>query len=312
MGRYLFKRILWIIPVILGVAVLIFTIMFFTPGDPVKIMLGSDATVEAIAETRHNMGLDRSFLAQLGDFLYQIFFRLNLGNSYYSSRSVMVELLRRFPYTCLLAGSSMLISLLVGIPIGVLGAVKQGSFRDRGTMVLALVGVSMPQFWIGLLLVLLFALKLGVLPASGIGGIQHLILPITANCLGGIAGMARQTRSSMLEVIRSDYVTTAKAKGVSENARIYHHALPNALLPVVTVAGASFGRSLGGTVVIETVFSIPGIGMYMINGINNRDLPIVRGSVVFLAITFSIIMLLVDIAYAYIDPRIKARYTKRK
>ena len=310
MAKYVAKRILWMIPVVLGVAILIFSIMFFTPGDPAKIILGNDATEESIAQLRHTMKLDQPYMIQLGNYLKQTFLDFDFGKSYYTSKPVFSEIMERFPYTLLLAASAILISLLVGIPLGTIAAVNQNKLGDRASMIVALLGVSMPQFWVGLLLVLLVSLKWKLLPASGIGGMEYFILPILANSLGGVASMARQTRSSMLEVIRSDYITTARAKGVSRFSTIFGHALPNALIPVITVAGTSFGRSLGGTVVIETVFSIPGIGYYMINGINNRDLPIIRGSVVFLAVTFSVVMLLVDLLYAFIDPRIKSQYER--
>jgi len=179
-------------------------------------------------------------------------------------------------------------------------------------MFLALFGVSMPSFWMGLMLVLLFSLKLGWLPASGIGGIHYFILPAIANSFGGIATQARQTRSSMLEVIRSDYISTARGKGLSEAAVIYKHALPNALIPVITLAGTQFGMMLGGTLVIETVFSIPGVGSYMIGAVNNRDYPVVQGCVIFLAITFSLMMLIVDLLYAFVNPRIRAQYAGKK
>lgn len=296
------------IPVVLGVAILIFTILHFTPGDPTDLILGKDSTEEAREMLRTSMGLDKPFVMQMLNYLKDTFLRFDLGSSYYTGKAVIDEILFRFPYTFLLAFSSMVISVLVGIPLGVIAAVKQNKLGDRISMIIALLGVSMPQFWVGLLLVLLFALHLRILPPSGIGGPQYFILPILANAFGGVAAMARQGRSSMLEVIRSDYVSTARAKGVSKWKTVIRHALPNALIPVITVAGTSFGRSLGGTIIIESVFSIPGIGAYMLSGINNRDYPIVQGCVVFLAVTFSVIMLLVDLMYAFVDPRIKASY----
>lgn len=308
MGRYIIKRILWMIPVIVGVATVIFTILYFTPGEPATMILGSNATVNDINELRETMGLNRPFLVQLLDFMKQIFFEFDLGRSYFTSKSISHEIISRMPHTFLLALGSMVLSCAIGIPLGITAAVNQNKLTDRLSMVIALAGISMPQFWIGLLLVLVFALKLGWLPASGVGSAANYVLPIIATSFGGIATQARLVRSSMLEVIRSDFVTTARAKGVSKMSAIYKHALPNALIPVITQAGTSFGKMLGGTIVIETVFSIPGIGLYTINAINNRDYPVVRGSVVFLAITFSIIILLVDLIYAFVDPRIKAQY----
>lgn len=308
MGKYIVKRLLWMIPVVLGVAVLIFTILYFTPGDPAVMILGSTATVEDLEAFRESMGLNRPFFVQLAEYLKQVFLHFDLGVSYFTSKSISGEILSRLPHTFILALGSMIISCVIGIPLGITAAVNQNKMTDRLSMLIALAGISMPQFWVGLLLVLLFSLKLGILPASGVGSFSHYMIPVVATSFGGIATQARLVRSSMLDVVRADYVTTARSKGVSRFAAIYRHALPNALIPVITQAGTSFGKMLGGTIVIETVFSIPGIGLYMINAINNRDYPVVRGSVVFLAITFSLIILLVDLIYAFVDPRIKAQY----
>jgi len=300
------------IPVVVGVAVLIFSILYFTPGDPATMILGSNATVDDITALRQRMGLNDSYIVQLGRFLKQTFLRFDFGVSYFTSKSISKEILSRFPHTFLLALGSMILSCLIGIPLGITAAVHQNKLSDRVSMLVALAGISMPQFWVGLLLVLLFSLKLGLLPAAGIEGPSSYIIPIIATSFGGIATQARLVRSSMLDVIHSDYVTTARAKGVNKTATIYKHALPNALIPVITQAGNSFGKMLGGTIIIESVFSIPGIGLYMINAINNRDYPVVRGSVVFLAITFSFVILLVDLIYAFIDPRIKAQYENKR
>lgn len=308
MIRYIIKRLLWMIPVVLGVAVLIFTIMYFTPGDPAKFVLGTEATVAELDAWRTEHGLNDPYFKQLMNYLLNIFFRFDLGNSYVFNTPVIGELMIRLPRTLTLGFLCMLLQILIGIPLGVTAAVHQNGTADRACMLLALLGVSVPQFWLGLLLVLLFALKLNILPAYGIGGIQYYILPCIANAFGGIASQARQTRSSMLEVIRSDYVATARAKGLQERDIIWKHVLPNALIPVITVLGNGFAMMLGGAVVIESVFSIPGIGTYMTSAIANRDYPIVRGSVVLLAIAFSFIMLVVDLVYAYVDPRIKAQY----
>lgn len=294
--------------VVLGVAVLIFTIMYFTPGDPAQIILGSSATQEQLDAMRESMGLNRPFLQQLGSFLYDTFIRLDLGTSYISSRSITEEILYRLPYTLLLAVLVMILTTIVGVPLGIVAAVHQDRWQDTASITFSLLGVSIPGFWLSLMLVLVFSVQLGLLPAYGIGGWQYYILPVVGTALSGVAVNARQTRSAMLDVIRSDYVTTAKAKGVSERDVIYKHALPNALIPIITVIGGSFAASLGGTVIAESIFSIPGIGLYMTNAINNRDYPAVRGSVIILAIFFSLVMLLVDLIYAYVDPRIKAQY----
>jgi peptide/nickel transport system permease protein len=202
--------------------------------------------------------------------------------------------------------------MFIGVPLGVNAAVHQGGMWDSVSMVVALAGVSMPAFWVALLLILLFSLHLGWLPSVGYISVKHYILPCIANSFSSLAMQARQTRSSMLEVIRSDYITTARAKGLPERTVVFGHALPNAIIPVLTIAGTNFGKMLGGTVVVETIFSIPGIGSYMISGVNGRDYPVVQGSVIFLAIMFSLIMLLVDLLYAAVDPRIKAQYFRKK
>lgn len=309
MWKYVLKRLVMMIVVVLGVAVLIFTIMYFTPGDPAQIILGSSATKEQIDALHETMGLDRSFPEQLGSFLYHTFVKFDLGTSYISGRSITGEILYRLPYTLLLAVLVMVLSTILGVPLGIVAAVHQDGWQDTAAIAFSLLGVSVPGFWLALMLVLVFSVELGILPAYGIGGWQYYILPAVSTALSGLAINARQTRSAMLDVISSDYVTTAKAKGVSERDVIYRHALPNALIPIITVIGGSFAASLGGTVIAESIFTIPGIGLYMTNAISNRDYPAVRGSVVILAVFFSLVMLLVDLIYAFIDPRIKAQYS---
>lgn len=241
-------------------------------------------------------------------YLNQVFLHFDLGTSYFQNQSVMSGILYRLPYTFTIALICMLLQILIGTPLGITAAVHQNGIADRICMVIALAGVSIPGFWLAMMLVLFFSVQLGWLPPYGVGGIQYFILPCIANAFAGIASQARQTRSSMLEVIRSDYIVTARAKGLSERDILYKHALPNALIPIITVVGNGMGMMLGGTVVIESVFSIPGIGMYTTSAINNRDYPIVMGGVLFLGAVFSLIMLLVDIIYAFVDPRIKAQY----
>lgn len=309
MLRYIGKRLLQMIPVLLAVAILTFTLMYFVPGDPVKIMLGDSATPEQYAAVRANLGLDQPYLVRLWNYLIGIL-HLDFGSSYMQGSSVAKELLKRFPRTFTLSSLSILFTITFGIPIGIQCAIKANKISDKIWMFLTMLGNSMPGFWLALLLVLLFSVKLGWLPSNGIGGIKYYILPVVANSIGSLADIARQTRSSMLEVIRSDYVVTARAKGLSERIVIWRHALPNALIPIITICGSRFGFMLGGTVIIETVFSIPGIGTYMVNGINSRDYPIVQGSIIYIAFIFAFIMLLTDLIYAYVDPRIKAQYMK--
>lgn len=308
MIKYIIKRLLLMIPVVLGVTILIFAIMYFTPGDPAQIALGPNATAAEVAAKRVELGLDDPFFIRLGRYLKDVYLHFDLGNSYLTGKAVASELMERFPRTALISVLCMLISIAIGIPLGINAAIHQDGLWDRLSMFVALFGVSIPNFWLALMLVIVFALKLGILPAYGLDGLQYYILPCVSLSFGGIAQQARQTRSSMLEVVRSDYIVTARAKGLSEWSVILKHALPNALIPVITVAGTQFGYMLGGALVIETVFSIPGIGMYLINGISSRDYMVVQGCVVVLAIAFSFVMLGVDLIYAFVDPRIKSMY----
>jgi len=312
MIRYIIKRVLLMIPVILGVTWIIFTIMHFTPGDPAVIILGTEVSEDLLEAKRVELGLNRSYLAQFLDYLKDVFLHFDLGTSYVNGKSVSAEIFQRFPYTFRVASLSVCISLLIGIPLGVVAAVNQYSWKDNASMTVALVGISMPGFWVGQMLSLLFALTLGWLPASGVGGPQYYILPCLAIGLSGCASIARQTRSSMLEVIRQDYIVTARAKGVIENKVIYGHGLRNALIPVITQAGSSFGIQLGGALVSETVFSIPGLGTYMMTAISSRDYPAIQGAVIYVAIIFGLVMLVVDLLYAFIDPRIKAQYSGKR
>ncbi|HWQ47166.1 MAG TPA: ABC transporter permease [Longilinea sp.] len=312
MGRYILKRLLWMIPVVLGVTILVFTIMYFIPGDPVRMMLGVEATPADIAARRQELGLNDPYLIRLGRFVGDIVLHFDFGESWVYHTPVTTELLNRLPRTLTIAAICILLQILIGIPLGIIAAVNQNGWGDRISMFIALFGISMPNFWIALMLVLFFSVQLGWLPPFGIGGIQYYILPCIANAFPGIATQARQTRSSMLEVIRSDYITTARAKGMSELRILFKHALPNALLPVITIIGNGMGMLLAGTVVIESIFAIPGVGMYLVGGINARDYNIVQSSVIFLAMAFTFVMLLVDLAYAFIDPRIKAQFAGKK
>lgn len=312
MSRYIYKRLLLMIPVVIMVAVLIFTIMYFTPGDPAIIILGPNASLEQLAAKRAELGIDQPYLVQLWNYLKNVFIRFDFGNSFINGRSVSSQIMERFPRTLMIAALSVLLSIVAGVPLGIVASVHQYTWKDNASMFAALIAASMPGFWIAQMMSLLFALKLGWLPATGIDSWKCYILSVVANAIGGIASMARQTRSSMLEVIREDYITTARAKGQIERKVIYHHALRNALIPIVTCAGGAFGFQLGGALVVETVFSIPGLGKYMMDAINQRDYPSIRGTVIFLAIAFSIVMLAVDIMYAFIDPRIKGQYQSKK
>lgn len=305
MLRYIVRRVLFLIPVLLGVAFCVFTLLYLTPGDPARMVLGDMATDEAIKEFRDKEGLNDPYLVQFGNYVWKAI-NGDIGRSYSSRRPVMKELLTAFPYTLKLSAFAMIIAILIGIPCGIISAIKQYSWFDTITMIFAMVGLSMPVFWLGLLLILLFSVHLRWLPSSGFSTFKAMILPSVALAAQSISMVTRMTRSSMLEVVRADYIRTARAKGQKESVVIWVHALRNALIPVVTLCGLQFGSLLSGAILTETVFAVPGVGQLMIRAIMARDYPMVQGGVLFVAIAFSIVNLLVDLLYAYIDPRIKA------
>lgn len=306
--QYIVKRILWLIPILLGVTFVVFTIMYLSPGDPVTMMLGEGASPEAYEALREQMGLNRSFIEQFFSYVKQVFIDFDLGRSYVSKRVVLDEILVRMPNTIKLASWSILFASLIGIPMGVISATRPYSKTDNVVMFISLIGVSMPTFWQALLLIILFTSTLGWLPASGFTTWQQMIMPVFALATSSIGTIARITRSSMMDVLDQDYIRTAHAKGVKEGKVTFHHALRNALIPVVTVIGLQFGALLGGAVLTETIFSINGLGTMMVNAIRTRDTMIVQGGVLFIAFVFTIVNLCVDILYAYIDPRIRSQY----
>ncbi|MDR1967010.1 MAG: ABC transporter permease [Synergistaceae bacterium] len=308
MVKYVLKRILYLIPVLAGVALIVFTLLYITPGDPAKMMLGERAGEEALRQFRQENGLDRPFFIQFGNFLLKAVTRGDVGKSYITKRPVTEEIMEAFPQTLKLAGYSMLIALCVGIPFGIISAIKQYSMFDTTVIILAMIGISMPAFWLGLLLILLFSVNLGWLPSSGFESFRAMILPSVTLSTGSIAMLTRMTRSCMLEVVRQDYIRTARTKGQKERVVIVKHALGNALIPVITVSGLQFGYLLGGAMLTETIFSIPGVGRLMVNAIMMRDFPVVQGGVLFVALAFSVVNLLVDLLYGYVDPRIRADY----
>jgi peptide/nickel transport system permease protein len=293
------------IPVVLGVTILVFTIMYFIPGDPVKMMLGSDASVAQIVALRQKLGLNDPYLVRLGKFIGGIVFHFDFGNSWVYNTPVTVELLHRFPRTLTIAAICMALQIFVGIPLGIIAAVDQNGIGDRIAMFIALFGISLPNFWIAMMLVLLFSVKLGWLPPYGIAGFKYYILPCVANAFPGIATQARQTRSSMLEVIRSDYITTARAKGLDERTILWRHALKNALLPMITITTFQCAAIIMGNIFIETVFSWPGIGFLTTQALTNRDLPLLEGIFLLDSLITIGAMLLADILSSVIDPRIR-------
>lgn len=284
-----------------------FTIMSLTPGDPAQLILGESAEPSAVLKLREEMGLNDPFIIQYLRFVKNAVMG-DFGRSYTTNREVFSEIFSRFPNTLVLAVIGIMISVLIGIPVGIISATRQYSILDSVSMVIALLGVSMPVFWLGLMLILTFSVKLGLLPSGGFEGIQSVILPSVTLGVGSAAIITRMTRSSMLEVIRQDYIRTARAKGVVEKVVINRHALKNALIPIITVIGLQFGGLLGGAVLTESVYSWPGVGRLMVDAIRQKDTPTVLAAVVFLAAVFSVVNLLVDILYAYVDPRIKSQY----
>ena len=312
MGRYILKRLLQMIIVVLGVLVIVFFLQEITPGDPVDSILGTTATPEMRAAKRIELELDKPVLYRFGKFVYNFVIHGDLGNSYSTKQPVMNELLLKWPVTFKLAIGSIFVALLVGLPLGIISAVKQNTVIDYICRVFSLAAVSMPQFWLALVFIMWFAVQAKLLPVAGISNPLGWIMPIVVCGLCSSANVVRITRSSMLDVVRQDYMNTARAKGTGETVIIIKHGLRNALIPIVTTVGTQFGAMLGGSIAIESVFAVPGLGKYMVDALNNRDYTAVQGGVLLIAITFSVMNLLVDIAYAFIDPRIKASYERPK
>ena len=310
MGKFILKRLLYMIPVLLGVAFLVFAILSLTPGDPGTIILGITAKPEDIASLNEQFGYNKPFLIRFFSYIKDIVLHFNLGVSYQTREPVINDIMAKFPNTLKLTIFSMSLSAIIGISFGIISAVKQYSALDHICVVTALVFACIPGFWLGLMLMMLFSLKLGWLPSYGAERLKNFILPTLTVSMTSAAGLLRLTRSAMLETIRQEYIRTAKAKGASKKRIIIKHALRNALMPVVTTLGTSFGASLGGAIIAETVFAMPGMGTLITTAIRQKDIPMVMGSTLFLAVLFSLIILLVDILYAVIDPRIMDKYKK--
>lgn len=291
------------VPVLIGVSVIVFSLVRLIPGDPAELLLGEDYTQEAAEELRAEWGLDKPIYIQYLIFLKQLLHG-DLGDSIRSGRPVTQELSERFKNTVQLAIFAAILASVMGISTGIIAGTRPFSLIDSLTMVGAVAGVSMPVFWLGLMLIYLFAVNFNWLPAIGIGGIKHLILPGITLSAFTMATIARQSRSSMLEVMEQDYITTARSKGLTESRIIRRHAIKNAMIPIITVQGVMIGRLLGGSIVTETVFAYPGMGKLLIDGIVGRDYPIVQGTILLYALSFSMINLVVDLTYVFFDPRI--------
>lgn len=311
MLKYIGKRLLMMIPVILGISFIIFAIMDLTPGDPARMVLGEGATPEAVEQKREEMGLNEPFIVRYANFVCGVL-RGEFPDSYVTNEPVSKEVVSRFPTTLKLDLLGTALSAIVGVSVGIISAVKQYSIIDSVSMITAMLLTSIPAFWMGLMLILLFSVKLDWLPATGIDTWKHFILPSISVAINTMASLIRLTRSSMLEVIRADYIRTAKAKGATEKHIVFKHALRNALLPVITQIGINFGLQLGGAIVIEQVFAIPGLGTLMINSVRSKDTPMVMMSITFVAIAAGIVNLIVDLLYTFIDPRVKSSFVKAK
>jgi ABC-type dipeptide/oligopeptide/nickel transport system permease component len=304
MLRVLLRRLLLAIPTLAGVLVVVFLLLYVAPGDPVMSMVGERADPETIARLRAELRLDDPLPTQFFHYAAGVLSG-DLGRSYVTGRPILSDLLERFPKTLQLAGAAMLLAAVCGISLGVLAARRPGGWTDRLSLAIAYLGISFPVYWIGLLLILVFAVTLRWLPPSGFGRPEHLILPALALGMRSIAFLARITRSAMLDALGSDYARTARAKGLLERTVTLRHALRNALIPVITVLGLDFGAYLTGSILTETIFSWPGLGRYVVNAIARRDLPGVQGAVLFMSVVFVLVNLITDLAYAKADPRVR-------
>ena len=298
------RRLLLAVPTLLGVLIVVFLLLYVAPGDPVQAMVGERADAATIARLRAELRLDDPLPSQFVHYATGIL-RGDFGRSYITNRPIVQDIAERFPRTLLLATAAMLLATLTGITIGVLAAIRPNGWFDRMALAITYLGISFPVYWIGLLLIVLFAVTLRWLPASGYGRWEFLVLPALTLGSRSIAYLARVTRSAMLEVLGADFVRTARAKGLAEQVVIVRHALRNALIPVVTVIGLDFGAYLTGSILTETIFSWPGIGRYVVQAISRRDLPAVQGAVLFLSVVFVVVNLVTDLVYQRVDPRVR-------
>lgn len=311
MYRYILKRILMLIPVMIGVSAFIFIAMDLAPGDAVDYLASPDATAEEIAQLTQQLGLDKPLLVRYGEYMLGLT-RGDLGTSYVSGNDVFKTFMEKFPMTLILAVSSVFVAVIISIPLGIYAALHSGKLGDNIASIISFLGLSIPNFWLGLMLIILFSQILGWFPSgSNLEGLKSMVLPSITLGTGLMAMITRTTRSSMLDVINSDYLRTARAKGVPEKSVIRKHALKNALIPIINAIGTELSVCIGGAVVTETVFSWPGVGRLIIDSLNSRDVPMVCGCIILKTLSISVIMLIVDLLYAAVDPRIKAQYAKK-
>ena len=311
MHRYIIKRLLLMIPVIIGVSFLVFFIMDLAPGDAVDILAPEGATAEDLEAIRHDLGLDQlvivRYVKYMGGMLHG-----DMGVSYVSKTDVFDTYMEKLPATIKLSFASILVSILLSVPLGIYSATRQGTVQDNISMIVAMIGLSMPNFWLGLLLIIVFSLNLGWFPSGGDQTLSSIVLPAITIGTGLMATLTRTTRSSLLDVLKQEYLRTARAKGIPEKIVITSHALRNALIPIITIIGTQLAGVLGGSVLTETVFAWPGVGRLIVDSLNMRDTPLVTGSIIMTTILLSIILLLVDLLYAVVDPRIKAQYVAKR
>lgn len=312
MGRYIVKRILFLFPTLLIVSFFVFAILHAAPGDPAQLALGEGATEASVEEKRIELGLDKSFIVQYLVWLKRVVFHFDFGNSYRTNISVRYQIENYFPNTIKLAGLAVLLGAFIGIPIGMIAAVKQYSPFDTIVMSLAMIGMSVPTFVFALVMILFFSVFWRILPVSGFSSFKQMIMPVVALAMQPAAICARMTRSSMLEIIRQDYIRTIRAKGQTEYKIVVGHALKNAFLPILTTIGLQFGALIGGAFVTETIFLIPGFGRLLVTAVTNRDYPLVLGGVVLVSMIVAITNLFIDVAYAFVDPRVKANFKTAK
>ena len=309
MGKYVLKRLLMLIPVILGVVLIVFTILRMSPNDPIRTILGDMASQAEVDAMREEVGLNDPFVVQFFNYVKNIVTKFDFGVSWVNGHDIVEEIGDRFSVTVQLAILSTLVAGLVGIPLGIICAVKQYSLLDNFCMVIALIFLAIPGFWMALMLIVQFALKWKLFPPSGFYGIEYMVLPVLSEGLSCVAGILRTTRSNMLEVIRQDYIRTARAKGLKERVVISRHALKNALIPVITVVGLQMSLIMGGSILIESIFSIPGIGAWMNTAIQAKNHPVVMSGVLMISLSVCVMNLLVDLSYAAVDPRIRSQFS---
>ena len=311
MIRYIGKRLLLMIPILLGISFIVLILIDISPGDVARIIAGPTAEEWEYEQVREELQIDDPLLVRYVRFIGGAV-QGDFGKSFITQKDVWGDIMSRFPYTLTIATLSMVLAVIIGIPVGIYAATHQYTWKDNTAILLSLFCVSMPAFWFALLLVQFFAVEIPLFPPAGIDSWKGWVLPTVSLALGFAAGIARQMRSSVLEVVRQDFIITARAKGLSEHKVLYRHAMKNALIPVIMIVGTLFGMSMGGALIAEVIFSIPGLGTYTLVALANRDYPAIQGSVLFLSAIFCLIILLIDIVFAFVDPRIRSQYVRKR